>query len=1179
MIDIVLTEDGRAPLPPGSVIIGEDNSQYTIQPGEIGCGGSALVYRASKKNSRRLFVIKECYPRSDTKSFIRKDGVVCMKEIDALQNIKSQWDVLKENLLRENEISQEISRKTDRIVAAWEKLQAVKIKIGDDIFDAKDSFFIVMDQAQKENAENSGWFLGELLEECAKPADKNFPLRTGNLPAPYVVVCLIEELLKPLRDIHKAGYVHADIHDNNFFLMGNDLRSGDIGVGKLLDFGNARKLNDDGKTDEISADKIFTTRSYCAPEIFFAKLRENTIALTPAADVFSAGCLMLYLLCGFDYRERWGNELIKHLRISKASIFFSVEDAIRRGFRPNAANLVVSILSSALEFKPERRYKNAEEMLKAIIALKTLSAPLRFQLAPNMSKSPTPYWVEHSRDTELANLKSTFKSGRNPCFVWGLAGIGKTTLAMKFAASLPGESYFVTFCGTIKETVLRMNFANYVFQYSGTGNPQDQEFSERMEILKTDYAGSFLIIDNFEREGTDLAELQREPAYQELIGSGLRILFTTRSRPDQTTPELGALSEDDAFALFIKITRDDSDGKKKIELAPEDEELIRELLREIEYHPLTVELSAEAVCNSWETVTPQELLKHFKTGKFRTGNRTEKIYEQLRTLFRLYQFDESYRQILSHMTLLPLDGMDAALILKTEDDKKKQQLKAIELRGFVRRRKEDNRLRIHPLVRSIIKSELKPTDKDCDQFLTTLWKQNLEYHYPPDVSSCRQAAELYHRAILDFIDERGLHSPCGRYTYYEGACNVIAGETVFGLVCIERAIESREDTHDDYELAEMYLDAGIANVKTICSDAALNFLQTALKIFVKTAPQSHKVAETFTAISSFYLKRENFSEAIQNAKVALDFFQQYPPPSARKVYLSIIHKVIGNSLLGKEQPLESVNHLKIAADILKSLLPVAGHPDLAISYLELAKAYGYAKIFDNAIEFANAAIVIQEKFLPEGHKNIAVAYFTLAEIYALAGESAPYSDNYKKALMYSQKATAIMEADSRRSFLKSINSEKNLIEQMIKAGDTSLLAFRYQSVANTYLSLKDFSNAEKYIALAINCSDAGRCASSDKISIYRTASQISFAQKNFEGALAYAQQTLNLIETFQPENFHMLSVEYMNIGTICRNMEKYDDAIASYQKSLEIELKCPNPDYSMIRLLKTSLEGTVFDKN
>lgn len=1179
MIDAMPTEDGRIPLPPGSVIIGADNSQYTIQPGDVGYGGSALIYRVSRAGNLRNFIIKECYPRSDDKSFIRNEnGIVCPKNIDD-PKVVAQWNMLRENFLREEAIGQEISRKSDRIVAAWENLQAVKIKFGDKTFDTAGSFFIVMEQAQKDNAENAGWFLGELLTECAKPDDKNFPLRTGSLPAPYVVVCIIEELLKSLRDIHKASYVHADIHDNNFFLSGNDLGSGDIGVGKLLDFGNARKLNDNGKTDEIPAEQIFTTRGYCSPEIFFAKLRGGTVILTPATDVFSAGCLMLYLLCGFDYRNRWGDELVKNLRISKASVFFSLEDAMERGFRSNAANLAVNILSSALEFKPERRYKNAEEMLKAIVELKKLSAPSKFQLAPNMSKSPTPYWVEHSRDTELADLKRDFKSGRNPCFVWGLAGVGKTTLAMKFAASLPGESYFVTFCGTIKETVLRMDFANYVFQPGGTGNPQDQEFRERMEILKTDYADSLLIIDNFEREGTDLAELQREPAYKELIGSGLRILFTTRSRPDQITPELGSLSEEDAFALFITITKDDSDGKKKIELSPEDEGLVRELLREIEYHPLTVELSARAVCDSWETVTPQELLKNFKTGKFRTGKRSEKIYEQLRILFRLYQFDESYRQILSHVTLLPLDGIDAALILKTEDDKKKQQLKAIEARGFVRRRKDDNRLRIHPLIRSIIKNEIKPTDKDCDQFLTALWK-NLEHQYPPDVTNNRQAAELYFKAILYLMDERGLNSPCGRYFYYEGACTVVAGSTAVGFVYIKRAIESREGTPADYELAKMYLDAGIANVNVLCDDDALNFLQTALKILNETAPQSTEVAETFASIGLFYLNHGNYTEAVRHAELALDFIQRYPPPPNRKVSLSFVHRILGIALLRNNQPFDAVKHLKIATDILKSILPAAGHPDLAISYLELAKAYSDAKIFDSAIDFANKAIALQEKLLSDGHGKIAAAYFSVAEIYDLAGQFIPRSDYQNKARMYEQKASAIMETLSRQNSIRLLEQEKILIEQMIKSGDTSMLAFRYQSVAGDYMSLKDFANAEKYIELALNSLGEENFDSSNKINTYQTASQICYAQGNFEGALTYALRTLNVIETLQPKNFfHMLGAEYSNIGNIFRNMRKFDDAINFFKKSVEAELKCPNPDYGTIKFLETIIEGTLRDKN
>ena len=100
-------------------------------------------------------------------------------------------------------------------MSTWENLEVEKIIIDSRDFDAKGSHFIVLEEAT--GSEERGWFLKDLLRECAKPAQDDAPLRTGGLPAPQVATSIMEELLKALRDIHRAGYIHGDINDANFF--------------------------------------------------------------------------------------------------------------------------------------------------------------------------------------------------------------------------------------------------------------------------------------------------------------------------------------------------------------------------------------------------------------------------------------------------------------------------------------------------------------------------------------------------------------------------------------------------------------------------------------------------------------------------------------------------------------------------------------------------------------------------------------------------------------------------------------------------------------------------------------------------------------------------------------------------------------------------------------------------
>ena len=107
-----------------------------------------------------------------------------------------------------------------------------KVIIDEKIFDAADSLFIVMERVT-DREKSRGIFLTDLLDECSKVSSDDAPLRTGGCPSPHVATNIVEQLLKSLRDVHAAGYIHGDINDSNFFLMGHDFRNGDIGVGQL----------------------------------------------------------------------------------------------------------------------------------------------------------------------------------------------------------------------------------------------------------------------------------------------------------------------------------------------------------------------------------------------------------------------------------------------------------------------------------------------------------------------------------------------------------------------------------------------------------------------------------------------------------------------------------------------------------------------------------------------------------------------------------------------------------------------------------------------------------------------------------------------------------------------------------------------------------------------------------
>lgn len=657
-----ISDDSRVPLPPGTVIIDQRGIRYTIKNAKVSGGGNALIYRVERENTLRNLILKECYPLSREFNFFRnKDYVVCAEDDD---DARRELTFIKENMRREGKICQIISRTTGRIIGAWENLIVSELILDGKTFDISDSCFVVMEQATDDDKKR-GWFLSDLLEECAKPVQVDAPLRNGGLPSPYVAACIVEQLLKSLKDIHAAKYLHGDISDGNFFMLGCDSARGDIGIGQLLDFGNTLKLDSYGKTEPI--DYVFSTDSYGAPEIFE---RKNPIQLTRAADIFSIGCLMVYLFKGFEYKKIYNRSVLGNFSVDT---YIPLTTVMNRGYHREAALVFRKILDKALRRDPLQRYQTADKMLDDIDFLKKIIQPPKFALPRNLTRSP--YFVQGSRDEDISVLQQALDAGTHPLWIWGIGGTGKSELAMEFARKQIENgraAYLVTFSNSLEETIMSMNFLGWHFEFDGTSDSRRKEYEARLVLLKENYENALLIIDNFDSDNKTLDDLRSEPAYRDLLGLGIKILFTTRSRPDEKTLELEPLSEKNCLKLFKDIAK----------FSTTDEPIIRNIIHEVDNHTMTVDMLARTLKATWRTLTAEKLLDLLRQGKLDSmelpeiihkknfNEREAKVYGHLRTLFKLVYSDE-YRDILCDLTLIPPDGFDAADFLQSVSDGKK----------------------------------------------------------------------------------------------------------------------------------------------------------------------------------------------------------------------------------------------------------------------------------------------------------------------------------------------------------------------------------------------------------------------------------------------------------------------------------------------------------------------------
>ncbi len=164
------------------------------------------------------------------------------------------------------------------------------------------------------------------------------------------VLSMTSAIAEALSFAHQHGVVHRDLKPTNLFLP-----DGDPQQVKLLDFGIARRFGRARPTTRTGA--VLGTPEYMAPE-----QARGEREITPAADLFSLGCVLYECLTGEP------PFVADHLAAVLVRILFEdpIPIALRRRDLPPSLSALVDRL---LEKVPERRPPDAMAVVRAIAAL------------------------------------------------------------------------------------------------------------------------------------------------------------------------------------------------------------------------------------------------------------------------------------------------------------------------------------------------------------------------------------------------------------------------------------------------------------------------------------------------------------------------------------------------------------------------------------------------------------------------------------------------------------------------------------------------------------------------------------------------------------------------------------------------------------------------------------------
>ena len=215
---------------------------------------------------------------------------------------------------------------------------------------------IVSYVAHGQTAEGQRYLAMEWLEG----EDLSVRLRRGTLTE-REAVSVLRQVADALAVAHARGVIHRDIKPSNLFLQ-----DGEIEQVKLLDFGIARKLS--AAQVMTRTGLVIGTPEYMAPE-----QARGERDLTPAADIFSLGCVIYECLAG---QPPFAGE---HVAAVLVRILFEPPPDLRSR-RPGVPDALRAVLDRMLSKEPARRHRDAGQLADEVaqlgqLAVESLASP------------------------------------------------------------------------------------------------------------------------------------------------------------------------------------------------------------------------------------------------------------------------------------------------------------------------------------------------------------------------------------------------------------------------------------------------------------------------------------------------------------------------------------------------------------------------------------------------------------------------------------------------------------------------------------------------------------------------------------------------------------------------------------------------------------------------------------
>lgn len=757
----------------------------------------------------------------------------------------------------------------------------------------------------------------------------------------------------------------------------------------------------------------------------------------------------------------------------------------------------------------------------------------RFSLPPR-----TALTADHfvGREEELRKIEQLLLAHEKPIIISGLGGTGKTELAVHFAQRYTeGSVYFVRFQDSFTYTLASMySYITPSPPIESAWLPLTEQYQFVLSVLANCSESDLLIIDDVGNKSRDLQILIHDPSFIDLRNLPIRLILTTRSpAPGHLGISLSPLPREDLYQIF---------ESHEAEL---DHSQMDALIDFVNGHTLSIDLIAQTLAGPWSTITPEELLDALRSNtledlefpevesSYNLSQRT--ILRHLQSMINIASISEDEKRALCCAVLFPDSGMDTRLVGRTLPENQRQTLRTLIKQGWIIY--EHHRFSIHPVIRVVCRTEFKPSDEICGDFLDSLWNNYDAKTFDRVIFT--QMAEVFARAA-DLLED------------WEAKWINRAGHLWNELTESQRTLElytkhlpTLEDRlHDTPALAEAYTNLGIAYGHLGDHQREMEYQIKALKIReADPSADPLSLSASYNNIGTAYSTLGEYSEALEYGLKSLAILKSTMPPDHPA--LADIYSNIG-MVYGKQGDYQSAEeYQKCALDIRRRILS-EDHPDLAYSYDQIGVTYSQLGRYEEGLECLLKALASRELVLGFDHPDLAKSYSNVGHAYSDLGD-------HQKALEYSLKSLSICEK--------------------VLAPEHPGLTSCYDSAGIAYANLGDLQQALTYLlkSLAIKKTTLPKNHPDLVISHSRIGS-IYFELEVYDQALTHQLEAHSINLRILPPDAPALAESYNELGMTYFRLGDYIYALGHLENALAILQKTLSDEHPKIQSIKATIK-------